>query len=477
MAKKNLGKKILALVLALTMCFSLISLSVYAAEKNDLSKLKNVHYDREGRFYYVNAQVYLLYQNTVPQNIQQGFNMELFGPSGNNDPYIVVKVNLSKLMENEGIKIYQGTAWGGLSAWYISYQTSTGYSAESLWECILDAMDEKGKAFFRDYFKNNYIGYVLKVENEESHIDGIYKVDPAYFTEIYIDGDLEQTYIGTEEHSFTEDVLGWFEEQYPGITWNEGKTEGEFELDGKTYIITLEYSNKFNPTTGKITYNEKTNDFYVAAFYYEITEKPAPPTEPETEPTEPETEPTEPETEPTEPETEPTEPETEPTEPETEPTEPETEPTEPATEEPTEVVPIPTTIPGNPPIMDPPEIEEIPYTVIHEYNTDGTPDGTVPGEDVNNPEDVVLIPTYEGNEYVYTVTEIDEESKTITVSYERVILIVELHDEDVPLVEIPDEDVPLADVPKTGDPMVLYTALSVLSGLGLAALSFKKNED
>ena len=244
---------------------------------------------------------------------------------------------------------------------------------------------------------------------------------------------------------------------------------------------------------------------------------PEPPTEPETEPvteapTEPETEPvpeapTEPETEPvteapTEPETEPateapTEPETEPvteapTEPETEPateapTEPETEPeteaptepeTEPETEAPTE--------PETEPVTEAPTEPEK-YDVIHEYYTDNDLDGTVPGGEIEPGIDVEKQTEYNGEDYVYTSTIVDEENKTITVIYNREILIVEIPEEDVPLVdipeedvplvEIPDEDVPLADVPKTGDPMAIYMALSILSGMGLAALGFKKKEN
>lgn len=41
--------------------------------------------------------------------------------------------------------------------------------------------------------------------------------------------------------------------------------------------------------------------------------------------------------------------------------------------------------------------------------------------------------------------------------------------------EIPEEEVPLADVPATGDPMVLYNALSAISGIGLAWLGLKKD--
>lgn len=43
------------------------------------------------------------------------------------------------------------------------------------------------------------------------------------------------------------------------------------------------------------------------------------------------------------------------------------------------------------------------------------------------------------------------------------------------LEEIFEEEVPLADVPATGDPVVLYTALSAISGIGLVWLGLKKD--
>ncbi len=44
-------------------------------------------------------------------------------------------------------------------------------------------------------------------------------------------------------------------------------------------------------------------------------------------------------------------------------------------------------------------------------------------------------------------------------------------------IEIPDEDVPLAEVPVTGDPMLIYAALTVLSGGGLIWLGRKKEDE
>ena len=45
------------------------------------------------------------------------------------------------------------------------------------------------------------------------------------------------------------------------------------------------------------------------------------------------------------------------------------------------------------------------------------------------------------------------------------------------LVELPDEDVPLAEAPKTGDPMLIYAGMTLLSGAGLAYLGLGKKKD
>ena len=58
---------------------------------------------------------------------------------------------------------------------------------------------------------------------------------------------------------------------------------------------------------------------------------------------------------------------------------------------------------------------------------------------------------------------------------------IEIPEDETPLEEIPDEDVPLTEIPETGDAMALYTALSILSGMGLAGLGLtsrkRKEED
>ena len=69
------------------------------------------------------------------------------------------------------------------------------------------------------------------------------------------------------------------------------------------------------------------------------------------------------------------------------------------------------------------------------------------------------------------VTEPEVTEPTPTTPY------VEIPDDPTPLVEIPDEDIPLADVPKTGDPMAIYLAVTALSGIGLAALGIQKKKE
>ena len=45
------------------------------------------------------------------------------------------------------------------------------------------------------------------------------------------------------------------------------------------------------------------------------------------------------------------------------------------------------------------------------------------------------------------------------------------------LVDLPDEDVPLAEVPHTGDPMLVYAGMTLLSGAGLAYLGLGKKKE
>jgi hypothetical protein len=270
-------RKLQAVILSAVMIFSLFQMSAAAFwgdsrasgisetdSTNDLAGLKDVY--KVGDDYYVNACVYLLYSNVIPGNIQQGFSASLFGPSGNNTPYFTAAVNLTELLSTEGVNVQVKSN----GYWYISYQTCTGYTAESLWDEIVSCMDATGQAMFTNYFKDNYVGYVLKCESQNTHIDGVYRVDPAYVTEVYINNSLSKSYMDNTAQNFNDDVLAWLNSEYGDINWNDDLTEGTFSTNGHDYTITLTNGSAFDKDSGAITYVEKTTDFFVAAFYYTI---------------------------------------------------------------------------------------------------------------------------------------------------------------------------------------------------------------
>ena len=222
--------------------------------------------------YYLDAKVYLLYQNQLPGNIQDAFDQELFGPSGNNAPYFTVKVNMTDLLAKEhvGIQIKDN------GHWYISYQTcsyagSTGADqAEALWTDILSCMSQEGRQAFTENFADNYIGYVLKVEDDGGHIDGIYKVNPAYGTEVYVDNTLVGYTFQETAEPFSR-IPDMVEEKYQ-VTWEQVGIAGTYTEGGRSYRITLnrEKSNAYDASADTIAYTTKNTNFYVARFYYDV---------------------------------------------------------------------------------------------------------------------------------------------------------------------------------------------------------------
>ncbi len=134
------------------------------------------------------------------------------------------------------------------------------------------------------------------------------------------------------------------------------------------------------------------------------------------------------------------------------------------------------------------------YSVIHTYYTDDTYDGSINGglleveEGADFSELVESIQKksdYQDQVYTYTNYQIDPSGNIIILIYIREtpeptepdpmgldpteIDPTEL-DPTEPWEDIPDDDVPLVDVPKTGDPIFIYIALIIVSGVGLLAL-------
>ncbi|MBP3698800.1 MAG: hypothetical protein J6J01_04885, partial [Oscillospiraceae bacterium] len=287
---RKYGKKFLSLLLVLVMCLSMVQIvAAYGPRPgqggggyNPWNPGWGGNWDDDDDDFAISKpegevefKVYLLYSNVIPSNIQQSFAYDLFGPSGDNKPYTTVTVDIDGLLAEDGVKVQEKS--GG--HWYISHQTCEGLSVEELWTLTLKHMDAEGQAFFADYFKNNYIGYVVKVESDGGHIDGIYEVNPAYLTEVYIDNALETTLFDNVAQDFDEDVLLWFE-RYADIAWADDYRYGEFSYGDSRFSITMEDKSAFR--NGELVFTEKTSNFYVSALYYVLEDiTPELPPEPE----------------------------------------------------------------------------------------------------------------------------------------------------------------------------------------------------
>lgn len=184
----------------------------------------------------ITAKIYLRYSNAIPQDINQDFGMDEFGPSGNNTPYFTVTVDLDQL-NKKPVKTYVKN-YG--QTWYIYYSIDSDESwnpgdkadanrvqnATNLWEqAIFQAMSSTDQKKFENVFGSNmFVGYVLKRENDGWHIDGILKKDPpVYVVELY------------DQNNQALFAISSNEQKLPGVTYADFKTKVEEALGGTNY--------------------------------------------------------------------------------------------------------------------------------------------------------------------------------------------------------------------------------------------------
>lgn len=147
----------------------------------------------------VTFNVYRLYENEIPDEINKDFGKELFGPASDDTPYFKVTVNMKNLLAIDGMgepewkKNPSGNDWW----WYVSLETITHEAATQdeladwFWDNVLSCMSASDKAKFKEYFGDSYRGYVLKQESGDAHIDGVVRLTPpAYTVELYVNGSL-----------------------------------------------------------------------------------------------------------------------------------------------------------------------------------------------------------------------------------------------------------------------------------------------
>lgn len=198
-------------------------------ENSDIAVQANT-YPATGK---ITAKIYLRYSNAIPDKINQTFVVGEFGPSGNNEPYFRVTVDLDQLNKkpvktytkmNEDKK-YIYYSIDSDSSWNPSGKTRLE-NATNLWEqAILQAMSSTDQKKFENTFGSGmFVGYVLKRENDGWHIDGILKKDPpVYVVELYDQNDQALFAISSND------------KKLPGVTYADFKTKAEEALGGTNY--------------------------------------------------------------------------------------------------------------------------------------------------------------------------------------------------------------------------------------------------
>lgn len=225
-----------------------------------------------------------------------------FGPSGDNTPFVTVRVNFDKLRaEYPDVAVYQENT--NSNDWHFIPGTTAPNleDAKVFWSAVLDCMDEESlQALEATGLSKWFIGYVAKKMGNggESHIDGILKVTPPvhsielYLNEVtssdhanYVGGLIKNEY---DPFHTMSDVLTALE-GYLGhtITWNEDENGNPIATDGVytgTYIennveytISVKQSDRESSLVSfegsEIRYVKKSDYYFVACFVLTIEEE------------------------------------------------------------------------------------------------------------------------------------------------------------------------------------------------------------
>lgn len=152
----------------------------------------------------IEAKVYLRYSNEVPTNINAADIAANYGPAGDDTPYITVTVDLDKVEEK--LADYNAAHQNNQVSLFVNDDGFKYYSIDSTSNKISDTKDRLDAA--KDFYKKviypaikqddqaaldaifggegAYIGYVLKIESYDWHIDGVLTNDPpVHVVELY----------------------------------------------------------------------------------------------------------------------------------------------------------------------------------------------------------------------------------------------------------------------------------------------------
>lgn len=225
--KRTIFRQIASGILILCMILS-IGIQILAAESTPEAVSQN------GK---IEANLYLLYSNRLPENVNKPFEAVEFGPSGNNTAYITVTVDLNKVQEKAQVWVNEsGYQYYSIdSDQWVEEEEQRIAAMKSYWETVIyPAIDQEDRQAMDLIFggAGNFYGYVLKKENYNVwHIDGILAQEPpVYVVELY-----DYT-SGSAVPRFN--IAG--NQTATGVSYPDFKREAERVLGGSNYQYTVE---------------------------------------------------------------------------------------------------------------------------------------------------------------------------------------------------------------------------------------------
>lgn len=207
----------------------------------------------------VEGNTYLRFDNSIPYTLTDQAP-GLYGPSGNDEPYNQVTVEIKKVIDNGGTPYIEMKSTS--SAWvYFSFESQEGSSvggtdeyrkqaAGDYWNNVIApaANTDNLNDLYSHFASGNYFGYVLKKESGTWHIDGALTTDPpVYVVDVYQNGAplflMSQSGESVDFNEFVQqlsDYLGADEGSLELTQSGTGSASVTFRRGGVTYTCAIE---------------------------------------------------------------------------------------------------------------------------------------------------------------------------------------------------------------------------------------------
>lgn len=249
-----------------------------------LNKLEDLNQEN-----WVDFKVFYIATGKIPDRYAGAGDAADYGPSSNNTPLVIIKVDINKLRrEHSDVALYQQNTDGNQYHFIPVGAAKDEAAAQRFWTAVKDCMHpDSVAAFAATGLYNDYCVYVLKKQGDGSqHADGILsKIPPVYVIELYSTGTYFGGFVTDKNGNFVtmDQVRAKFEEHYQArlgvqIHWDATGKSGYYLMEDNAYTVTLTQTNERNanhkPTGSEIKYQSRnnTNTYYLATFNLDVTE-------------------------------------------------------------------------------------------------------------------------------------------------------------------------------------------------------------